>query len=236
MAPKIGECHAHDVDTQTECDCPEYLEDKKKKGRCQDCGHRRVHHEAEDSSSEAEGGAGPAAAENVLDIRAFQSSRFRAGFQFDFEVGQIHLKSDFGTFGTLTSERRFKFGVMCPIIWRAHRITTKYLSTSSDSDITNTSMPTLTPRQQATDALHRAFLVNLISNVETEAWADDYYDSDSDSSDSDSDSDMSSSDSSWGSSSSSDSDDPTPAEAYIDAMGELYSQRYLEERRNIPKT
>ncbi|KAJ7698009.1 hypothetical protein B0H17DRAFT_1129953 [Mycena rosella] len=39
------------------------------------------------------------------------------GFQFDFEVGQIHLKSDFGTFGTLTSERRFNFRVMCPITW-----------------------------------------------------------------------------------------------------------------------
>jgi hypothetical protein len=94
-------------------------------------------------------------------------------------------------------------------------------------------MPTTTARQQAADALYQAFLVNLIANAEAEAWVNDDDDSDDDSDSS------SSSSSGWSSSSTSSSemdDDPTPAENYIDAMAELYSQRYLAERRDIPKT
>ncbi|KAJ7443147.1 hypothetical protein FB451DRAFT_1190265 [Mycena latifolia] len=94
------------------------------------------------------------------------------------------------------------------------------------------SMPTRTPRQQAADALYQAFLVDLIANVEAEAW-DDGDESD------DSESSSSSSSSSWSSSSSSSSgsdDEPTPAERYVESMGDLYSQRYLADRRDIPKT
>lgn len=96
-------------------------------------------------------------------------------------------------------------------------------------------MPTRTPRQQAADALYQAFLVNLIANAESEAWINDG----DDDSDSDSDSDSTAS-SSWSSSSSSssesDDDEPSAAEDYLNSMAELYSQRYLAERRDIPKT
>ncbi|KAJ7350853.1 hypothetical protein DFH08DRAFT_958473 [Mycena albidolilacea] len=92
-------------------------------------------------------------------------------------------------------------------------------------------MPTPTAWQQAADALYQAFLVNLIANAEAEAWAPDDEDSDSDSDDS-------STAFTWDSSSSSSSadDDPTPAENYHHPIADLYSQRYLAECHNIPKT
>ncbi|KAF8216785.1 hypothetical protein K438DRAFT_403562 [Mycena galopus ATCC 62051] len=65
MAPKTGECHAQDKNSQAECDCSQYEENKQKKGRCSDCGHRRSHHKLDESmSSEDEDTSGP----NVLDI------------------------------------------------------------------------------------------------------------------------------------------------------------------------
>ncbi|KAJ7508213.1 hypothetical protein B0H11DRAFT_2185185 [Mycena galericulata] len=65
MALQTGECHhAHDTDSQAECDCAKYVENKSKSGRCSDCGQRRKHHEVQDSSSED----GPDPPKNVLDI------------------------------------------------------------------------------------------------------------------------------------------------------------------------
>ncbi|KAJ7645242.1 hypothetical protein DFH06DRAFT_1333530 [Mycena polygramma] len=69
MAPKTGECHAQDEDSQAECDCERYREKKDKKGRCAECGHRRWHHEIDESSSEVEDSStAKAAPTNVLDI------------------------------------------------------------------------------------------------------------------------------------------------------------------------
>ena len=101
-------------------------------------------------------------------------------------------------------------------------------------------MPTRSERQQAAHALHHAFLVNIIINFEAQAWdmdSDEDLDS-SDSSDSNSSTSSSSdSHSSSASSSSSGSDDqPTPAEHYVDAMAELYSQRYLHDQGEINKS
>jgi hypothetical protein len=103
-------------------------------------------------------------------------------------------------------------------------------------------MPMQTDRQLVADALHRAFLVNFVADLERREL-----DFASDSEDSQSDDDMddgSSSDSSSTSASSSelssdDSDDPdfmTPAETYVHHMANLYSERYMAERTNIPKT
>ena len=100
-------------------------------------------------------------------------------------------------------------------------------------------MPTRTNRQLAADALHRAFLINFVAD-----WEQRELDFESDSEDSDDDSDMdvdSSDDSSSTSMSSSESssDDPdliTPAETYIHHMANLYSERYMAERTNIPKS
>jgi hypothetical protein len=105
-------------------------------------------------------------------------------------------------------------------------------------------MPTRSPRQQAADALTQAFLVNLIASIEGQDW-DDLDNKDSDgsgsSSGSDSDFDMSSDSSSsgWSSSSSSSSssdEEMTPAAEFTHHMAELYSQRYLADREEIPKT
>lgn len=99
-------------------------------------------------------------------------------------------------------------------------------------------MPTLTDRQLAEDALHRAYLVNLMANIEAETWVD--VDSDSDSSGSDSYGSSSSSDwdssSSSSTSSSSSDEDPTPAELYLEQLGELYSDHYYNERGEIGKS
>jgi hypothetical protein len=65
MAPKTGECHAQDKNSQAECDCSQYKENKQRKGCCADCGHRQGHHELDElMSSEDEDTSGP----NVLEI------------------------------------------------------------------------------------------------------------------------------------------------------------------------
>jgi len=101
-------------------------------------------------------------------------------------------------------------------------------------------MPTHTDRQLAADALHQQFLVNFIAELESRELD---FSSDSEGDDSDDSmegSDGSSSDSSTTTSSSSsdgdDSDLMTPAQLYIHHMGNLYSQRYMAEQREIPKT
>lgn len=88
-------------------------------------------------------------------------------------------------------------------------------------------MPRLTERQQAADALHRAFLLSLI--METEALISrEIEGSDSSSSGSDSSSSSSSSDS--------DGDDlQASSEAYLHHLSDLYSRRYLQERGSIEK-
>jgi hypothetical protein len=88
-------------------------------------------------------------------------------------------------------------------------------------------MPTRTERQLAANALHQAFLVNLIVEAESQlydAGSDSEYSSDSSSS-------------STGSSSSSLEDEAElPAsQVYLDALGELYSQRYLNSQEAITK-
>ena len=103
-------------------------------------------------------------------------------------------------------------------------------------------MPTQTDRHLAADALHRVFLVNFIADLENQEL--DYSsDSEDDNSDHSGDSDdsmdgsASSTDSSAISSSSDDdSDFRTPAETYVHHMGNLYSERYMAERTEIPKT
>jgi hypothetical protein len=86
-------------------------------------------------------------------------------------------------------------------------------------------MPTETDRQIAADALCQAFLVNLIAEAEAQIYEEG--------SDSDYDSSMDSTGSS--SSSSSDEEVPPASQAYLDAMGELYSKRYLNDRQAIIK-
>ncbi|KAJ7887973.1 hypothetical protein B0H13DRAFT_2533665 [Mycena leptocephala] len=103
-------------------------------------------------------------------------------------------------------------------------------------------MPTRTDRQEAADALQKAFLVILIAQREAEQWeAEEWDEGDWDDSDTSSDSsDSSSSGSGWSSSSSSsdgsDLDEPTLAEQYVQGMAELYPEHYLNERREVPKT
>ena len=84
-------------------------------------------------------------------------------------------------------------------------------------------MPRSTPQQDVANALHHAFLLNLI--VETEAKiAEELATSDS------------GSDSSSSSSSSSDSNDiPSAGDAYLHHMAELYSRHYWEEQGKINK-
>jgi len=104
-------------------------------------------------------------------------------------------------------------------------------------------MPTRTDRQLAADALHRAFLVNFIADLESREldYSSDLEGDDSDDSDdsmdgSDSSSDSSSTSSSSESSDGGDSDFTSPAETYVHHMGNLYSERYMAERTEIPKT
>jgi hypothetical protein len=87
-------------------------------------------------------------------------------------------------------------------------------------------MPSPTDRQLAADALHQAFLINLIAEAEALVYEDT---SDSDSS---SGSSSSGTDSSSHSSSSEDEPLPSTSEAFLAALGDLYSQRYLNEREN----
>ena len=103
-------------------------------------------------------------------------------------------------------------------------------------------MPTHTDRQLAADALHRAFLVNFIADLESQEldYTSDSEGDDSDDSDDSMDGSGSSSNSSATSSSSEssseDSDFMTPAETYVHHMGNLYYERYMAERTEIPKT
>jgi hypothetical protein len=85
-------------------------------------------------------------------------------------------------------------------------------------------MPRQTERQQAADALQRAFLVNLMAEHE-----EDLLDLNSDSS---------SASGNGTDSSSSNDDEPLPAvsEMLLESLGSLYSQRYLKERTEINKS
>lgn len=100
-------------------------------------------------------------------------------------------------------------------------------------------MPTTTERQQANLALEQAYVLSLMAEAEAEVLQMGY-DSGSDYPDSDSSKSSSSSDeTSSGSSTSSSSDDGahySSAEAMLHLMGELNSERYLNERRPIAKT
>ena len=92
-------------------------------------------------------------------------------------------------------------------------------------------MPSRTDRQIAADALHQAFLVNLIAEAEAELYdvgSDSEYSSSSQSS-------AGSTDSSSSLSSSDDEDVLPASQVYLDALGELYSQRYLNSREEIIK-
>ncbi|KAF8800291.1 hypothetical protein BYT27DRAFT_7227564 [Phlegmacium glaucopus] len=93
-------------------------------------------------------------------------------------------------------------------------------------------MPTRTDCQLAADALHRAFLINFLD------FASDLEDSDDDMDDGSS-SDSCSTSAASSSKSSDDSDDldfMTPAETYVHHMANLYSECYMAECTNIPKT
>jgi hypothetical protein len=84
-------------------------------------------------------------------------------------------------------------------------------------------MPHQTERQQAADALQRAFLINLMAEHE-----EDLLDFNSDSSSSGNNTDSSSS-----------SDDEllsADSEMLLETLGNLYSQRYLKERTEITKS
>jgi hypothetical protein len=102
-------------------------------------------------------------------------------------------------------------------------------------------MPTSTERQLAADALHQAFLVDFIAELEARELLDEEgSDSDSGSDDSDDDMDSSGSSSDFLETSSSDDmedhDEPTAAEIYMERMAQLYSERYLQDRQPIPKS
>lgn len=100
-------------------------------------------------------------------------------------------------------------------------------------------MPTRTNRQLAAYALHQAFLVQFVADLEEREldFASDSEDSDDDmDADSSSDSSTSASGSSESSDDSDDLDLITPAEIYVHHMANLYSHRYLAERTDIPKS
>ena len=99
-------------------------------------------------------------------------------------------------------------------------------------------MPSRTQRQIAADALHEAFLVNLIAEAEAELYedgSDSEYDSDESSSDTNTDLSLSLSSSSSSSSLEDDEILPSTSQVYLDALGELYSQWYLNSREGILK-
>jgi len=102
-------------------------------------------------------------------------------------------------------------------------------------------MPTQTDCQLAADALHRAFLINFVADLEQREldFASDSEGSDDDMDDGSSSDSSSTSAASESSKSSDDSNDPdfkTPTETYIHHMANLYSERYMVERTNILKT
>ena len=89
-------------------------------------------------------------------------------------------------------------------------------------------MPTKSDRAAAAEALHQAFLVNLIAEAESQL-----YEEGSDSEYSFSASSRSSADSS----SSSSDDEPLPqtSDAILETLGQLYSEHYLNSREEINK-
>ena len=92
-------------------------------------------------------------------------------------------------------------------------------------------MPSRTECQIAADALHQTFLVNLIVEAEAELYdvgSDLEYSSSSQSS-------AGSTDSSSLLSSSDDEDVLPESQVYLDALGELYSQRYLNSQEKSLK-
>lgn len=81
-----------------------------------------------------------------------------------------------------------------------------------------------TERQRQLSELLEAYCLSLVTDIHLTT-------------DIDSDSDSDSEDSAGTSSSSSDSDDfPSPSDIILEAINNLYSSRYTEERRSIPKT
>ena len=94
-------------------------------------------------------------------------------------------------------------------------------------------MPRKTDRQQETDAILNAFIIQLIAEAEIAAYCD--HDSGSDS---DSDSSLGSSTSDMDTSSTSDSMevDDGVTDVLLEALAELHRTRYQDDRRNIPKT
>jgi hypothetical protein len=95
--------------------------------------------------------------------------------------------------------------------------------------------------QLAADALHQAFLVNFIMDLESQEldYSSDLEGDNSDNSMDGSGSSSDSSDTSSCSESLSDDDDSdfmTPAETYVDHMGNLFYERYMAEWTEIPKT
>ena len=96
-------------------------------------------------------------------------------------------------------------------------------------------MPTCTEHQQAANALHEAFLVNLMVEAEASVIEDDLaYHPDSDNNFDSLDSESSSS-FSLASSSSDEEPEPMTSDTILDAMGQLYSQHYLEAHGTIDK-
>jgi hypothetical protein len=94
-------------------------------------------------------------------------------------------------------------------------------------------MPRKTDRQQETDAILNAFIVQLIAEAEIAAYRD--HDSGSDS-DSDSSSGSSTSDMDTSSTSDSMEVDDGVTDVLLEALAELHRTRYQDDRRNIPKT
>src|SRR5882762_9082536 len=88
-------------------------------------------------------------------------------------------------------------------------------------------MPIQTDHQLAADALHEAFLVNLIAEAEALTYQDKGSDTD------DSSSSSSGTDSSSLSSSSEDEALQPTSEVLLEVMGDLYSQRYLNARESL---
>lgn len=92
-------------------------------------------------------------------------------------------------------------------------------------------MPTQTERRMLADALHQAFLVNVIAEAER-----DMYDEGFDSELEDEDDDTSSDSCSSTDSSSEDEVPPSTGEAILNTVAELYSQRYLATQGPINKS
>ncbi|KAF9044919.1 hypothetical protein BJ165DRAFT_1474303, partial [Panaeolus papilionaceus] len=105
------------------------------------------------------------------------------------------------------------------------------------STYTSLSMPTLTDRRKAADALFNAFISDFILELESHEFSDgDEMDDEEEESDNESEDEMSDDSSSEDGVSDADDEDLTPAEVYVERMMQLYSTRYEQERREIPKS